>query len=414
MLGEHPSKEIICEESAALRGRRVVLGVTSSVAIYRSIDLARTLMRRGAEVVVVMSRDAAKLISPTLFEWATGNRVFHTEFGGEVGHVALASSFDGMLIAPATANTISKLAYGVADTPVVLAALAFLGAGKPLMVVPAMHLQLLNSKPVQEALTRLEGMGVIVHPPKVEKGRAKLPEVWEIAWRFESLLLRGADMRGLKVLVTAGPTREYIDGVRFITNASSGRMGVAIAHEALFRGASVSLVHGPLSGVSHYVPRSRAVETTSEMVNAVEREMVDFDPDLIFLAAAPVDFAPLQRLEGKAPSNKGYIIELTPTPKVAEVVARRRRRDSVLVVFSAEVVDDESALLQRAAEKMNKYLADIVVANNVGRRDIGFSSEYNEVLIYDGSNVLRSGRGRKEEIARLVVDVALKKLKEVR
>jgi len=410
----HPSREIVGEESDVLLGKKIVLGVTSSVSLYKSIDLARTLMKRGAEVHVVMSSEAARLVSPELFEWATGNRVFHSKFGGEVGHVALSENCDAMVIAPATANTIAKMAHGIADSPVTLTALSFMGAGKPVVVVPTMHVQLYANPPIQEAIRRLSESGVIFHMPKSEGKRLKFPETWEVAWRVETAVLRGEDLKTLRVLVTAGPTREYLDSVRFLSNASSGRMGVALAMEAQFRGAYVSLVHGPLQGIEHGIKRSKKVVTTAEMREAVMEELKTFSPDMIFLAAAPADFAPSLKLQGKLSSDREYEVKLVPTPKIAESVAKHMPDKAVLTIFTAEVAESDDELLEKAVAKMEKYGAHLVVANNVGREDIGFSSPYNEVLIYDGEKTLKIGKRRKEEVARAVIDVALEKFRKLR
>jgi phosphopantothenoylcysteine decarboxylase/phosphopantothenate--cysteine ligase len=410
----HPSKEIIGEESDVLLGKRIVLGVTSSVSLYKSIDLARTLMKRGAEVTVVMSEEATRLVSPELFEWATGNKVFHTRFGGEVGHIALSEHNDAMVIAPATANTIAKLAHGIADSPVTLTALSFMGAGKPLILLPTMHKQLYTNPPIQEALRKLIDSKIIIHTPRFEGNRLKYPEVWEIAWHIETAVLRGEDLKTLRVLVTAGPTREYIDKVRFISNASTGKMGVSIAMEALFRGAYVSLIHGPLTGVEHTLSRTNKIVTTEEMYNAVVEEIKNFNPDLVFLAAAPTDFTPLQKVPEKLPSDREYEIKLKPTPKIAEAVSKLITERSVLTIFTAEVAEDDQQLLEKAIAKMQKYQAHVVVANNVGREDIGFASPFNEVIIFDGEKTIKTGKRRKEEIARTIIDVAVKKLREMR
>lgn len=409
----HPSKEIIGEESDVLLGKKIVLGVTSSISLYKSIDLCRTLMRRGAEITVVMSEEASRLISPELFEWATGNKVFHTRFGGEVGHISLSETHDAMVIAPATANTISKLAYGIADSPVTLTGLSFMGAGKPLIILPTMHQQLFNNPPIQEAIKKLIDNKVIIHMPKFEGKRLKFPEIWEIAWRVETSVLRGEDMKTLRVLVTAGPTREYIDQVRFLSNASTGKMGISIAMEAYFRGAYVSLIHGPLQGTQHTINRAKKVVTTQEMYNSVLEELHSFNPDLVFLAAAPADFTPSQKTMGKLPSDREYEMILRPTPKIAEAISKTLS-NGVLVIFTAEVAEDDHQLLEKAIQKMKKYDADIVVANNVGREDIGFSSPFNEVIIFDGEKTIKSEKRRKEEIARLIIDAALQKLKHMR
>ena len=223
----HPSLNIIGEESKALEGKRIVLGVTGSVAAYRSIDLARKLMRHGAHVRVVLTRDAADLVSPKLFHWATGIEPV-VDIGGDIEHVVFAREYDGMVIAPATANTIAKLAHGIADTSVTLVALSMHGKGKPILIVPVMHLNMYQSTITRENIERLHKLGYHILEPVVEGDKAKIPGVEDIALKTEAMILRGEDLRGLRVLVTAGPTREHLDPVRFLSNPSSGRMGVAI------------------------------------------------------------------------------------------------------------------------------------------------------------------------------------------
>jgi len=404
----HPSRKIVGELPGDLAEKKIALGVTSSAAIYKSLDLARELMRLGADVHVVMSSEAARLISPTLFEWATGNPVLHGRFSGEVGHVALAEACDALVVAPATASTLAKIASGVADTAVTLLAQAFIGAGKPVLAVPAMHKALYDALQKHGTSAKLESLGVVVHEPELEGDRVKFPQPSEVAWHVEALVARGKDLAGLKVLATAGPTREYIDSVRFITNASTGKMGVSIAVEALFRGAAVSLVHGPLAGTStRPLRRTKAVETTDEMLDAVLKELSDFKPDAVVLAAAPSDFKPSKKAPTKMDSNSPVSLELVATPKIAEHVAEELRGRGVFVIFSAEVASSDEELLARALKKKEKYKADAVVANNVARKDIGFASDYNEVLIVYGEEnaVEKVQRTSKRIVARCVLDV---------
>lgn len=407
-MENHPSKKIIGEISKELFGKKIVLGVTSSVSLYKSIDLARSLMKNGAEITTVMSSEAARLVSPELFEWATGNKVYVGRFGGEVGHVSLSETHDAMVIAPATANTISKLAYGIADTAVTLVAIAFMGGGKPLFLVPAMHKQLYEAPQTREALMRLDKMNVVVHEPLMEGDKAKFPEVWELEWHIEALLTRKKDLKGLKVLVSAGPTREYIDSVRYISNPSSGKMGGSVANEAFFRGARVSIVHGPIFSVpiSQHISRT-AVETTEEMLNAMVVEMKTFEPDLIIMAAAPVDFRPTNFSKDKLSSDSPLTLSLEPTPKILKEIVKRKKNNSIVISFAAETADSEEELITKAKLKLEKYGADIVVANNVRRKDIGFSSEYNEVTILakDGK-IEKVPKSDKKIVARRILDFA--------
>ena len=390
----------------------MALGVTSSVSMYRSLDLARELIRLGADVRVVMSPEAARYIHPRLFEWATGNDVF-VRFSGEVGHVALAELCDVYVIAPATANTIAKIAHGISDTSVTVLAQSFLGLGKPVVVVPAAHYSLLRSPPVSEALKKLEGVGVTVVPPHVEEGRAKYPPIEDIIVATEASTLRGRDLRGVRILVTAGPTREHMDRVRYLTNASSGKMGVAIAKEAYFRGAEVTLVHGPLSVEAPYYVRSVPVVSTREMLDAALAELSRGDYDAVVLAAAPVDFGFSHTFEGKVSSDVEELrATLVPTPKISLGVRSVFR--GLLVGFAAEFAQgDLNELISRARDKLAKRGFDIIVANDISRTDIGFSSEYNEVVIVDSSgNVEVVSKSRKVEVARRILDYVAKYVRE--
>ena len=409
----HPSRKILGEQSRELEGKRLVLGVTSSVSLYKSIDVARAIMRMGGETTVVMTREATRLVSPELFEWATGRPVFHTRFHGETGHIYLSETHDAMAIVPATANTIAKLAQGIGDSPVTLTALSMMGHSKPVLVLPTMHRQMYDAPQNKRNLETLRRDGVIIHEPVFEGDRAKFPEPWEVAWHLETLLARGRDMEGLRVLVTAGATREYLDPVRFISNPSTGKMGVSVALEALFRGAETSLVHGPLcGGLATALRRTYGVETTEEMLNAVLAEVGVFRPHIIVLAAAPVDFKPVVYEESKIKSDTPPTISFSLTPKIISEVSRKRPQGSILVAFAAETVESDEELLELALAKREKYNADIIVANNVARKDVGFASDYNEVIIAYGDKHVKIPKMNKRLVARRLLDIALQARRE--
>lgn len=401
-LESHPADEIRGSVSNHLSNIKIGFGLTGSVAIYRVIDVMRELIRRGAEIHAIMSKAATELLNPTLVEWATGSKVL-TEFRGEVGHVSLGKEASSFVIAPATADIISKLAHGVCDNPVSLTAVNMLGLKKPVIVVPAMHSGLWYSPPVNEAMRKLEEFGVVVVPPDISDGRAKLPENEDIVAAVEASTLRGRDLRNIRVLVTAGPTREYLDRVRFLTNASSGKMGVAIAREAYFRGADVTLVHGPLSVRKPHYVRSISVTTTEEMLNAVLSEVRSKKYDAVILAAAPADFRFRKYVEGKIKSDVGFLaVELETTPKIS--LGLRKEFSGLLVGFAAEVVEGEvSRLAELALEKLEKRGFDVIVANDISRSDIGFTADYNEVLLI-------SRRGRKEFVGRSLKEVVARKI----
>lgn len=411
MLPYHPSREIRGTHSKSLEGRKIVLGVTGGVAIYKAVDVARELIKRSADVYVVMSSEASELISPQLFEWATGNEVY-VEFKGEVGHVALSRTCDAMVITPATANTIAKLASGIADTSVTLVALNFIGLRKPLLVVPSMHLAMYQAPQIVESISRLKTYGVKVLEPVVEGVRAKLPEVDDIVLNTETLVLRGSDLKGVKILVTAGPTREFLDPVRFLTNASSGRMGAAIAREAFFREATVTLIHGPMedSLIPKYLKTIKVV-TTEEMLNAVIDELGNESYDAVILAGAPSDFKFKEVSKVKIDSTTSLPnLTLEPTPKISKEI--RKVFNGLVVGFAAETVGGNVEELKvRAKSKLVERGFDLIVANDVGRSDIGFASEYDEVLILgaDGFEKYVS-KTRKDFIAREILDIVKKVL----
>ena len=402
----HPSRAIIGEISRELSGKTVVLGVTGSVSVYKSIDYARALMRRGARVKVVMSKDAERLVSREMFSWATGEEAV-TELTWRLEHVELAEEGDALVIAPATANTISKIANGIADTPVTATALNFLGLRKPVIVVPAMHRPMYDALGPQ--LERLRSMGVEIVQPKMVKDLAHYPDLDFLADFTVSYLLRGKDLEGMRVLVTAGPTREYLDPVRFVSNPSSGTMGVAIANEAMFRGADVVLVHGPLCTSHKPYVRTVRVETTAEMAEAVERE-VNTGYNIVILAGAPADYRFKSVAGTKLDSSTQVpVAEFERTEKVS---ARARKPGVFLVGFAAETAKDDNELIEKARKKKEKHGFDMIVANNAFRKDIAFASEYNEVVVVTDREVVKLEKDFKTVIARELLDLVKKYVRE--
>ncbi|MEM0131109.1 MAG: bifunctional phosphopantothenoylcysteine decarboxylase/phosphopantothenate--cysteine ligase CoaBC [Saccharolobus sp.] len=406
----HPSKKIIGTTSNELMRKKILLAVTGSVAIYKSLDFARNLMRLGADVKVLMSRDAAKLISPEMFKWATGNDVY-TKLTGELEHVVLAEENDAMIIAPCTANTIAKIAYGISDSAITTTALNFVGMKKPVVVVPSMHLQMYISPQITDALKKLKELGIEVISPEIVNDLAHYPELEYLTYRISSYLLRGNDLKGYKILVTAGPTREYLDSVRFISNPSSGIMGISIANEAYFRGATVKLVHGPLSSrLKAYVEDKIYVETTEQMLNEVVKSIEEKSYNVVILAGAPADFKFKVKFDSKIDSHSEIPkVELERTPKISEYI---RKYDVLLVGFSAETVNSDEELIERAKIKLQRHKFDIIIANNVRRKDIGFSSEYNEIIIIDKyGNVKKIGKALKTVLAREILDIIKREIR---
>jgi phosphopantothenoylcysteine decarboxylase/phosphopantothenate--cysteine ligase len=408
-LNIHPSKDIIGTLGNELKGKKIVLCITGSVAAVQSPDIARSLMRHYAEVFTVMSQMAQKIIHPYLMEWATGNPVI-TELTGQIEHVALAGKHprkaDLIIIAPATANTISKVACGIDDTPVTSVASTAFGAGIPVIVVPAMHESMYRHPILIENIKKLKGLGVEFVGPRLEEGKAKIAETEEI---LEAIIrkLTPKDMSGLRVLVTAGPTLEYIDPVRVITNKSSGKMGAAIAKEALRRGAEVTLVYGSGNATLPIEANVIHVETAQEMYDAVVSELKSERTDVVIATAAVGDWALDKQYSHKVSTRitPELVVKLRPTPKIIDVIKEISPK-TFLVAFRAEYKISDEDLIQSAYDRLKASKADLIAANDVGREGVGFRVDTNEVFIVDGDRkVVHVPLTTKHEVAKRLLDL---------
>lgn len=401
----HPSHDIKGTRGNELAGRNVALCITGSVAAVKCPELARELMRHGADVRVVMTSRAAELITPQLMQWATGNEVV-TELTGKLEHVEVAQWADLVLVAPATANTLSKVACAIDDTPVTSLVSVALGLEKSIAMVPAMHGSMYKHKLLQENLTRLRSAGVHLLEPRLEEGKAKLPEVKEIV-SFVTGLLGPRDMESMRVLVTAGPTVEQIDPIKLITNRSSGKMGIAIARAAATRGAEVTLIYGP--GTEAPPPKVKLirVQTTAEMRDAFERELRS-RYDIIASTAAAQDFTIERPAEQKLRHLEPLTLKLVPAPRVLDKV-RKLAPDAFVIGFKAEYNVNDEELLQAANKKLGEGL-DMVVANDVARPSAGFGVDTNEVIIVTSSSPKKM-KTTKAEIARVILDAAVAELR---
>ena len=412
----HPSKDIVGSKSSLLKDRRVALCITGSVAAVKCPEVARELMRHGAEVYTVMSAMAQKIIHPYLMEWATGNHVV-TELTGKIEHVMLAGEgvdkADLVLVAPATANTIGKIACGIDDTPVTTLVSTAFGSGIPIMVVPAMHESMYCHPVVTENVGKLRSLGVEFVGPRVEEGKAKIAEVKEIVEAVVRRLTVKIDLAKRKVLVTAGPTLEYIDPIRVMANKSSGKMGVAIVEEALSRGIEVTLVYGPGTAVPPVGAKIVSVETSQEMYEAVVSELKSKKYDVVIAVAAVADWAPEKKYEYKVPTSikNELTVKMRPTPKIIDSV-KKVSPDTFLVAFRAEYNLSDEELIQSAYKRLKKAKADLVAANDIGRKGAGFESDTNEVFIVDtNKKVVHVPVAAKREVAKRLFDVIVNKLK---
>jgi phosphopantothenoylcysteine decarboxylase/phosphopantothenate--cysteine ligase len=402
-----------------LRERKIALCVTGSVAAVKCPEIARELMRQGAEVYTVMSPMAQKIIHPHLMEWATGNHVV-TELTGKIEHVMLTGEgpdkVDLILIAPATANTISKIACGIDDTPVTTLATTAFGSATPIMIVPAMHESMYRHPIVTENIRKLQSLGVEFVGPRIEEGKAKVAETTEIVEAVIRKLTVKKDLAKRKVIVTAGPTLEYIDPVRVITNKSSGKMGIAIAEEALSRGAEVTLIYGPGTAIPPLEAKKIPVVTSQEMYEAVVSELKSKKYDIAIATAAVADWAPEERYEYKvSTSTKAELtVKLKPTPKIIDAV-KKISPDTFLVAFRAEYNLSDEELIQSGYERLKKAKADLIAANDTGRKGAGFGYDTNEVFVVDANKkVVHVSLAAKREVAKRIFDVIVDKIKQNR
>ena len=412
---QHPSKDITESKGTILRGKTVCICLTGSVAVISSPIVARELMRLGAEVLCVMSRAATELINPALMEWATGNKVI-TKLTGAVEHVYLAGDrprrvgkADLILICPATANTISKIACGIDDTTVTTIASTAFGSSIPIVIVPAMHESMYKHPILTQNEKQLRECGVEILGPRISEGKAKIAKIDDIIDRVIDLLVTKKDLEGKRILITAGPTREAIDSVRFVSNKSSGRMGVELAKEASARGADVTLIAGEcIVKLPNYL-KTKHVVSTDDFIKTVKDEISLNNYDFFISAAAVSDYKPIECIEGKISSDnvEELQVNMKLTPKIINV-ARKKDYNLYIVAFKAETNVSKSELIERAYNRLIKSEVDLIVANDIGREDIGFSSKYNEVFIIDRKrHITHVERNTKRYIASKIIDAAI-------
>ena len=372
----------------------IALGVTGGIGAYKAVEVVRGLQKRGHDVVAVMTHSAAKFVGPVTFEAITGRRVITDQFeagaNADIEHIALASTIDLLIVAPATANVIAKLANGIADD---FLSTLYTATRAPVLVAPAMNTNMFAHEAVRKNLGTLAARGVrFVEPGEgylacgwIGKGRLAEPD--DIVAAADAILRPASPLRGQKVLITAGPTYEDFDPVRFIGNRSSGKMGYAVAAEAVRRGANVTLISGPTSLEPPAAREVVQVRTAAEMHRAVMSRAGQMD--VVIMAAAVADYAP-QRAPQKVQKGADTLtLVLHKTPDILGDLGHRRlssAKGPVLVGFAAETEN----LLARAAEKRAKKHVDLIIANDVARSDAGFDVDTNAVIVIgpDGSEPL--------------------------
>ncbi len=394
--------------ASPLAGREVLLGITGGIAAYKAASLARLLMERGARVRVIMTPAATRFVGPDTFAALTGRKVHSDVFeqAETVLHVRLAREADAAVVAPATANVLAKLANGLADDLLTSVLLEFDG---PLVVAPAMHSGMHAALPTQRNLAALREAGVTVVGPVEgplaagDEGMGRMVEPEEVVAALEAAM--AGDLAGRRILVTAGPTYEPIDAVRFIGNRSSGRMGFAVAAEAAARGAAVTLITGPTQLPTPSGVEVVRVETAEDMRRAV---LAHFEgADAVVKAAAVADFRPADRVPEKIKKESGPpSVRLEPTPDILRELGERKG-DRVLVGFAAETSDLEAAGRRKLLEKH----LDLMVVNEVGSPGTGFEADTNRAMILSADGDDEPLRGwTKGELAGAICDRLVKLL----
>lgn len=391
-----------------LKGKKIVLGVTGGIAVYKAVDLVSKLRKEGAEVRVVMTESAAKFVTPLTFKEISGNAVAVSMWAEaqefNVEHIALADWADFMVVAPATANILAKAANGIADD---LLSTVLLASKTPIILCPAMNCQMYDNPITQNNLKKLADYGFIIMQPGTGRlacgtsGKGRLPEPAEIiAFTKNFIAHKEGDLQGLKILVTAAGTREPIDPVRFVGNRSSGKMGYAVAQVAAERGADVVLVSGPSSLIPPANVEVVNVETTREMMNAVLAKYDDMD--IVIKAAAVADYCPHEVAEQKIKkaTDDALKIVLDKNPDILKKLGELKTKQ-FLVGFAAETQN----LLANAAEKIKKKNLDMIVANDVTVAGAGFNCDTNVVkFLFPNGEVKSLEKMSKLEVAQALLN----------
>ena len=387
-----------------LQGKKIAVGVTGGIAAYKACDLVSRLKKRGAEVRVVLTENAAKFVPPLTFATLSGNPALTDTFAPrhELEHISLAKWADAYVIAPATANCLGKLANGIADD---LLTTTYLAVTVPVLIAPAMNANMWRHPATQANLKTLLARGAHTVGPATghlacgDDDVGRMSEPGEIVEALEKLMCPRRDFAGVRVLVTAGPTVERIDPVRYITNRSSGKMGYALAEAARDRGAEVVLVSGPVSLDAPSGVTRVSVESSADLCEAV-LSRGDW-ADVVIQAAAPADFRPARYSGSKIKkTGEGMTLALENTTDIAAELGRRKREGQILVAFAAETDD----MLANARAKLEKKNADLVAANDVSRADAGFGVDTNAVTLITRESVTPLALMSKRDAADGILD----------
>lgn len=393
-----------------LKEKTIILGVTGSIAAYKIADLASMLVKQGCDVHVIMTKNGSKFITPITFETLTGNKclidTFDRDFQFDVKHISLAKKADLFMVAPASANIIAKLAYGIADDMLTTTILA---CKCKKIVAPAMNTNMYQNIIVQSNLKKLEEFGFEIVKPAIgmlackDVGEGKLPEPRILYECIEKNLKMEKDMKGLKVLVTAGPTCEPIDPVRYITNHSSGKMGYSIAKMCMLRGADVVLVTGKTNIKKPNIENIIETKTADDMFNAVKSNFKN--KDIIFMAAAVADYTPKYFSDEKIKkSDSDMHIELKRTRDILKYIGDNKGTNQFICGFSMETQN----MIENSKAKLIKKNVDMIVANNLKQAGAGFETDTNIVAIITKNGIKQLEKMPKEDVANSIIDIIIK------
>ena len=398
---KHPSLDIVESYGTELSGKKIVLCIAGSVAAYKSIELARLLMRHGADVTCVVSDAATKLIKPDYFKWATGNEVV-SKLTGNLEHIRLADykQSDLIIVYPATANTLGKLANGIDDTPVSTVLTVGFGSKIPILMALAMHQSMHENAAVLRNIKFLKQKIDFVSPLMIE-GKAKAAEPEDILEYVLKKFGISPKLQNKRILMTAGPTIEYIDPIRIITNHSTGKTGVLLASGLISGGAKVTLIYGPGQEKPPKGAKVIPIKTVTEMFTAVKKEMKK-KFDVVILAAAASDYVPTKSNKSKIKStSKQMIVKLQRAPKIIDQI-KKIQKDVFLVGFKAETNLTKINLIKIARKKLHETKADMIIANDIGTKYQKNPEHNNVQIVFKDGKVISSGWKKKIQISKII------------
>ena len=396
----HPSLDIVESHGIELTGKNIVLCIAGSVAAYKSIELARLLMRHGANVKCVMSNASTKLIKPDYMKWATGNNVI-TKLTGDMEHIELADykRSDLLIVYPSTANTLGKLATGIDDTPISTVLTVAFGSKIPIIMGLAMHRSMYENAAVKKNINFLRKKIDFISPQMIE-GKAKAPEPEDILSFVLKKFGSSKKLRGKKILMTAGPTIEKIDSIRIITNQSSGKTGTLLASELVSAGAKVTLIYGPGTSETPKGAKIIRVNSVDEMNKAV-KECLKEKFDIAIMSAAASDYVVKNTTSSKIKSDKKEInVKLVKAPKIIDLI-KNKQKDIFLVGFKAETDISKKELVNSAKKKLKESNANLIIANDIGRK-YNKDTNYNEIIIVDSNGTTNIPRTKKEKLSKII------------